>query len=113
MTAKPKSAFNSQLADWRASHFEEMEANLAAWRAIRDNPEAADKDRTEAAKCISRALGGLAPDRTPPAPARHAPEKEEGLPVSPQVMALVDSILSGGHATDNKRTASDTTGAVR
>ena len=51
------------LREWRDKHAGEMDENLRAWKEIRDNPGASDRDKNEAAKNISRALGSLTPDK--------------------------------------------------
>jgi hypothetical protein len=42
---------------------DELDRNLATWKAIRDDPDAGDKDRIEAAKAIARQMGALSPDK--------------------------------------------------
>ena len=50
------------VSDWRAANIEELDNNLRVWKSIRDDPDASDRDRTEAAKSIARQLGALSPD---------------------------------------------------
>jgi len=52
------------ISSWREANIDELDANLRVWKSIRDDTEATDKDRIEAAKSISRQLGALSPDRT-------------------------------------------------
>ncbi len=101
MQKSAKAAFNAQLAEWRVSHFEEMEANLRAWINIREDSKCSAKDRNEAAKNIARALGGLAAER-PPASLPHpsgSPDKEDGLPISKEEMASLDENLAKFYAS--------------
>ena len=64
MGGKSAKAQHAQaVADWRMANLGEMEANLEAWRSIRDNAENNSKDRIEAAKSIQRALGGMSAER--------------------------------------------------
>ena len=51
------------LSEWRAGHFAELEATLAVFKSIRDNPEAKDKDRIEAGKGVGRLLAALSPEK--------------------------------------------------
>lgn len=50
------------LIEWRERNLAELDRNLATWKAIRDDHEASDKDRIEAAKAIARQMGALSPD---------------------------------------------------
>lgn len=51
------------LTEWRRSHFSELEATLTVLKSIRDDPEAKDKDRIEAAKGVGRLLSALSPEK--------------------------------------------------
>ncbi len=48
---------------WREANLAELDRNLSTWKAIRDDFEASDKDRIEAAKAIARQMGALSPDQ--------------------------------------------------
>ena len=37
--------------------------NIRVWKSIRDDPDAKDKDRIEAAKCLARQLDILSPEK--------------------------------------------------
>jgi hypothetical protein len=51
------------LTEWRRSHFSELEETLKVFMAIRDDPEASNKDRIEAAKGVGRMLSALSPEK--------------------------------------------------
>jgi hypothetical protein len=51
------------LAEWRASHFPELESTLAVLKGIRDDPDASNKDRIEASKSIGRLLAVMSPEK--------------------------------------------------
>ena len=51
------------LAEWRKTNFAETQKCLEVAKAIRDDPEATNKDRIESIKAIARMLGSLAPER--------------------------------------------------
>ena len=53
------------LAEWRARHFEELEATLQVLRSIRDCETASNKDKIEASKSLGRLLGALQPEKVP------------------------------------------------
>ena len=57
--AKPK-----ELQAWREKHFPQLEATLNVLKAIRDDPEASNKDRIEASKSIGRLLSAMSPAKT-------------------------------------------------
>jgi len=53
------------LAEIRKEHWKQVfKENMEVWKGIRDNPEAKDKDRIEAAKCLARQLDILSPEKT-------------------------------------------------
>lgn len=54
---------NKELRAWRDSHFEELESTLQVLKAIRDDPEASNKDRIEASKSLGRLLAAMAPEK--------------------------------------------------
>jgi hypothetical protein len=59
-TIDDKKAYKEALIKFRTKHFvKQMEKNMKAEIAIRDNPDAKHKDITEAVKIISRMLGAL------------------------------------------------------
>ena len=65
MNPVSQQAKQESLREWRELHFGEMDTNLSVWKSIRDNSEAKDKDRIEAAKNIARALACIQPDAAP------------------------------------------------
>lgn len=101
MSDKPdksaKALFAQQLAEWRRERFDEMEENLRVWKTIRDDPDQSARDRNEACKNIAKALGGLAQERTapapPPKPAESSEEKEAGFKLSEEEMAEIHDYL--------------------
>lgn len=52
-----------ELQGFREANFKELEATLAVFKAIRDDPEASNKDRIEAGKSIGRMLSAMSPSR--------------------------------------------------
>ena len=86
------------LTEWRASHFAELESTLSVLKSIRDNPEAKDKDRTEACKGIGRLLSAMSPEKV----AVTASEEKDSASVSrrnipelsPALKARLASVLS-------------------
>jgi len=64
MGGKSAKAQHAQaVAEWRMANIEEMDKNLKVWVSIRDNAENSPKDRTEAGKCIQKALAGMSAER--------------------------------------------------
>ena len=63
MTRTTADGRKEALADFRAKYFHELGNSLNVAIAIRDNPDASDKDRNEANKFIARLLDALAPER--------------------------------------------------
>jgi hypothetical protein len=86
------------LTAWRASHFAELEATLRVLVSIRDNPDAKDKDRTEACKGIGRLLSAMSPEKV----AVTASEEKDSASVSrrniptlsPALKARLASVLT-------------------
>ena len=86
----PASKKTTTLREFREKHFKELDENIRVWKSIRDDEEATDKDKSEAAKNIQRSLGGLSPDKATSKPTSHA--KEE---VTPEEDAAIKKILGG------------------
>ncbi len=88
----------AQLA-FRKKHFvKEMENNMNAEIAIRDDPDAKHKDITEAVKIISRMLGALAAETVTKSTAQVATFSKEQLKmpkVSKEVQDRLDGFLEG------------------
>jgi len=73
----------SALAEWRKKSWKDiLTKNKKVLEAIRDNPDAKDKDRTEACKLLARMIDILSPEKV--VPGRHAEKEvdwwEEDLP---------------------------------
>ena len=79
------------ISEWRASHLDELDRNLSTWRSIRDDHEASDKDRIEAAKSIARQMGALSPDSKGTAAAS---AKSDAPKLAPAHAAELEDILS-------------------
>jgi hypothetical protein len=88
------------LSAWRAGHFAELEATLSVLKSIRDDPEAKDKDRTEACKGIGRLLSAMSPEKV----AVTASEEKDSASVSrrniptlsPALKARLSAVLTNG-----------------
>jgi hypothetical protein len=103
MAKSARAAFANQLAEWRRERFDEMEANLRVWKEIRDDQKQSAKDRGEAAKNISKALGGLSADRTaiPTGNTNPSSPKEEAFELSPEKRADIDALLDSLNGSSN------------
>jgi hypothetical protein len=94
----PKKKDELGLTEWRLTHFAELEATLSVLKSIRDNPEAKDKDRTEACKGIGRLLSAMSPEKV----AVTASEEKDSASVSrrniptlsPALKARLASVLN-------------------
>ena len=81
------------LAEWRAKHIDQWEKNLEVAMAIRDDPDASNRDRNEAIKIISRLLGILQPEKqTTKEKKEEAKKKEPEL--SKEEIELLEQILN-------------------
>ncbi len=84
------------LSELRKEHWKAVFMdNMKVWKEIRDNPLAKDKDRTEAAKCLSRQLDIISPERT----GQSVPKTSGGgswleSALSPEDLEDVERILS-------------------
>ena len=65
------------LAEWRAKHSDQWEKNLQVAMAIRDDPDASNRDKNEAIKIISRMLGILQPEKQTTKEKKEKAEKKE------------------------------------
>lgn len=81
------------LAEWRAKHIDQWEKNLQVAIAIRDDPDASNKDKNEAIKIISRMLGILQPERVGSKEKKEEPKKKEPE-LSPEEEKLLEQILN-------------------
>lgn len=50
------------ISEWREGHKEELDKCLAVLQGIRDDTEAADKNRIDAATAIARLMGAISTD---------------------------------------------------
>ena len=89
----------SELTAWRKSHWDELEATLKVFKSIRDDPEATNKDRIEAAKGVGRLLAVLSPEKV----SANSEEKDSAgtsrrkIPeLSPALKARLASVLNNG-----------------
>lgn len=80
------------ISEWRAGHLEELDRNLSTWKSIRDDSDASDKDRIEAAKSIARQMGALSPDSKGTAAAS---ARSDAPKLKPEHAAELESILAG------------------
>lgn len=80
MTTKlTKKVKEEALAEWRQKHFKEMNKNIKVMKAIRDNPDATDKNRIEATKAIARMLGTLSPEKVTQATAKATAQQAQKM----------------------------------
>lgn len=72
---------STELAEWRESHFGELESTLKVLKGVRDDPSASHKDRIEASKAIGRMLSAMSPSKSgekkPPKQSEHKPTQDE------------------------------------
>jgi hypothetical protein len=93
----PQKAKKDIITSWREKNIIELDKNLSTWKAIRDDCDASDKDRIEAAKAIARQMGALSPD----AKKTEKEERRDDAPVKPKLKdahsreleALLDAIV--------------------
>ena len=84
------------LSAWREKHFKELEETLRVAKDIRDNPQASNRDRIEAAKLIARLLHSLQPDKVSTPVAKHPSSLPAHKPpeLSPEAREKLRGILS-------------------
>lgn len=87
----PASKKPTTIREFREKHFQELDENIRVWKSIRDNKESSDKDRSESAKNIARALGSLTPERATTKPDT-AHTKEQ---TTPEEDTMILKILGG------------------
>jgi CO dehydrogenase/acetyl-CoA synthase delta subunit len=94
----PKKKEDPGLTEWRRSHFSELEATLNVFKSIRDDPEAKDKDRIEAAKGVGRLLSAMSPEKiavTASEEKNSASVSRRNIPtLSPALKAKLASVLN-------------------
>jgi len=98
--SKPKSEEKERIAaltelrkeKWRAV----FKANLSVLKGIRDDPDAKDKDRIEAARVMGRMMDVLSPEKVTQTPGGKSPDKwwEEDLSESDRnsIDTTIDSV---------------------
>jgi len=78
-----KGLSKKDLAEWRKSHFKELEVCMTVAKEIRDDVESGAKNRIEAVKIIARLLDALKPEKG---------EKIQKIQTSGQGKAVVDKV---------------------
>lgn len=80
-------AKDQALQDWRREHWKTIaEANRTILEGIRDNPEAKDRDKIEAAKALARLADCLSPEKV-----ANTRNQVGGTTEAPGVVALTEA----------------------